>query len=314
MYVDIGGIPQWIEFETDDVTNPPLLLIHGGPGATTRGASASWRSWRRHFTLVHWDQRGAGRTFTRNGPDGSGPMSFQQIVSDGLEVTAFVRERLGCRKVFLLGHSWGAAIGVHMVRRSPDLFGAFVGTGLLVNFQRNEAANYERELAVARRTANPAALAELNEIGPPPHDLRALGVLRKWGDELAEGAGDTPQPRPPVRPDNMTADDLQALRAGFEFSTAALYRDLCTVDLPALGTDFSTPMFVFMGTDDPWTPAPLAEAYCESIVAPQKAFVPFEGCHHFVHMNRPENFLEALVTHLGPLMSASAPGLSPKSA
>ena len=302
MFVDIGGIPQWIEIETDDAANPILLLIHGGPGGTTRGASASWRPWRRHFTLVHWDQRGAGRTFAKNGPDGSGPMTFEQIVSDGIEVAEFVRERLGGRDVFLLGHSWGAAVGVHMVRRRPEPFGAFVGTGQLVNFQRNEAANYERELAMARRAANPAALAELTAIGPPPHaDLSAVGVLRKWGDELTDGTGDAPQPRPPVRPDNMTPEDLQAMRAGFEFSTAVLFRDLCAVDLPAIGTTFTVPMFIFMGTHDPWTPIALAEAYFHSIEAPRKAFVRFEGCHHFVHMNRPTDFLAALVTHLGPM-------------
>lgn len=302
MYVDIGGIPQWIEFETDHAENPALLLVHGGPGVATRGASASWRSWRRHFTLVHWDQRGAGRTFVKSGPDGSGPMTFEQIVSDGLEVAEFVRERLGGREVFLLGHSWGAAIGVHMVKRRPDLFAAFVGTGQLVNWRANEAANYERELSAAHRAGDQAALAELAGIGPPPHaDLSAVGVLRKWGDELSDGTGDAPQPRPPVRPDNMTPEDLQAIGAGFAFSTAALHRDLYAVDLPAIGTDFSIPMFVFMGTHDPWTPIALAEAYFQSIEAPKKAFVRFEGCHHFVHMNRPEDFLEALVTHLGPL-------------
>ena len=99
----------------------------------------------------------------------------------------------------------------------------------------------------------------------------------------------------------MTPEDLQAVGAGFAFSTAALYRDLCAVDLPAIGTNFSIPMFIFMGTHDPWTPIAPAEAYFQAIEAPQKAFVRFEGCHHFVHMNRPAGFLEALVTHLGPL-------------
>jgi pimeloyl-ACP methyl ester carboxylesterase len=301
MYVEIGGIPQWIELESDHADNPALLLLHGGPGVGTRGASASWRPWRRHFTLVHWDQRGAGRTFTKNGPHGSGPMTFEQFVSDGLEVAAFVREQLGGRKIFLLGHSWGSAIGVHMVRRRPELFAAFVGTGQLVNWRGNETANYERELEMAGRTGNQAALAELTGIGPPPHaELSALGVLRKWGDELSDGMGDAPQPRPPVRPDNMTPEDIQAIGAGFAFSTAALYRDLCAVDLPAIGTDFSIPMFVFMGTHDSYTPMSLAETYLQSIAAPRKAFVRFEGCHHFVHMNRPADFLQALVTHLGP--------------
>lgn len=301
MFVKIGGIPQWVEVERggEQPETPVLLLIHGGPGGSTRPASASWRSWRSHFTLVHWDQRGAGRTFAENGPDGSGPMSLEQIVSDGLAVADFVRAELGGPEIVVLGHSWGSAVGVHMVKRRPDLFSAFVGTGQMVNFRRNEETNYARTLALARRAGAEAALAELAEIGPPPHADRALvRVLRKWSDELSDGTGDTPQPRFTARPDNFTAEDAQAMMDGFAFSGASLFNDVCAIDLPALGFDFSIPVMLFMGTHDQQTPITLAEDYFGQINAPKKAFVRFDGCHHFVHMNRPEDFLNALVTHL----------------
>lgn len=299
MFVEIGGVPQWVEIEVEDAGNPVLLLIHGGPGGSTRAVSASWRPWRRHFTLVHWDQRGAGRTFAKNGPEGSGEMTFERFVADGLEVAEYVRGQLSGRGIIVLGHSWGSALGVHMVKRRPDLFAAFVGVGMLVNFRRNEEANYEREIAQARLAGHEAALAELGEIGPPPHAARSVGVLRKWADELTDGTGDAPQPRYPVRPDNLTPEDGQAIRDGFAFSVATLFDDLCAVDLPQLGTDFDVPMFCLMGSHDQWTPVALAEAYFETITAPRKALVRFEGCHHFVHMNRPQEFLEALMTHLG---------------
>lgn len=302
MFVEIGGIPQWVELEIEDAGNPVLLLLHGGPGGSTRMASASWRSWRRRFTLVHWDQRGAGRTFGKNGPVASDPMTFEQFVSDGLEVAEFVRAQLAGRDIFLFGHSWGSAVGVHMVKQRPDLFSAFVGTGQLVNFRRNEEANYERALALARRSGNEIATAELVEIGPPPYaDLGRIRVLRKWADELSDGTGDAPQPRLTSRPDNLSANDIQWMGDGFAFSGASLFGDVCAIDLPSLGPDFSIPMFFFMGTHDQQTPISLAEKYFESVKAPLKAFVRFEGCHHFVHMNRPDDFLERLVTHLEPI-------------
>jgi pimeloyl-ACP methyl ester carboxylesterase len=68
-YVRIGGIDQWITLRGEDRNNPVLLILHGGPGdATNPFGYAVFRSWLKTFTVVQWDQRGAGRTLGRNGP------------------------------------------------------------------------------------------------------------------------------------------------------------------------------------------------------------------------------------------------------
>lgn len=294
MYIDIEGISQWVEIKNADPRNPVLLLVHGGPGASTRIASSAWTRWQRCFTLVHWDQRGAGRTFAKNGPERSQPMTFEQIVLDGIAVAEFLRNYLRHQRIFLLGHSWGSAIAAHMVKRRPDLFGAFAATGLLVNFEQNEQVNYQRELMRARQSCNAAAIAALTEIGPPPYsDSKSIKVLRDWSDKQARGTGDSPQLRLTL-PADFSTEDREAMIGGFTFSVAALFRDLCGVDLLSLGPDFEVPVFCLMGTHDQQTSIELAERYFATIDAPRKAFVRFEGCHHFVHMNRPEAFLEAL--------------------
>jgi hypothetical protein len=40
MYVEIGGIEQWIEINTESIANPALLFLHGGPvtGALVRAS------------------------------------------------------------------------------------------------------------------------------------------------------------------------------------------------------------------------------------------------------------------------------------
>ena len=90
MYIPIGGIDQWIQIGKREAEHPVLLYLHGGPGGTSVPAAAAWKPWEDHFTVVHWDQRGAGRTFRKNGEIGCGPLTLDRMVSDGIEVAEFL--------------------------------------------------------------------------------------------------------------------------------------------------------------------------------------------------------------------------------
>ena len=83
-FVRIGGIDQWISIRGQNAENPVVLLLHGGPGFPNAPFTPAFVSWQKDFTLVDWDQRGAGRTFGRNGAEGSGPLSIERLTQDGL--------------------------------------------------------------------------------------------------------------------------------------------------------------------------------------------------------------------------------------
>ncbi|HET6463075.1 MAG TPA: alpha/beta hydrolase, partial [Candidatus Krumholzibacteria bacterium] len=62
--VEIGGIQQWISVRGDNPSNPILLFVHGGPGSPMMPLAWTFqRPWEEFFTVVQWDQRGAGKTF-----------------------------------------------------------------------------------------------------------------------------------------------------------------------------------------------------------------------------------------------------------
>ncbi len=197
LFVPIGGIDQWVQYKLTDQRHPVLFYLHGGPGGSSRPAAKAWEAWEKHFTVVHWDQRGAGRTFGKQGEAGSGRLTIDRMVSDGIVVAEFLRAQLRKQKIFLIGHSWGSVLAVHMLKRRPELFSAYVGTGQLVNRQRNEEFNYLRQVAQAERMQNKEALQALAELAPPLHfDRAGVRVLRQWADELADGAGDSVKLRP----------------------------------------------------------------------------------------------------------------------
>lgn len=127
--VRIGGIEQWLYVRGQDRANPLLLFVHGGPASPA--APSLWQFQRpleEYFTVVQWDQRGAGRTFLDNDPDAvADSIRIQRYVDDAIEVAEHLRQRYGKRKLVLVGHSWGTVVGMHAALRRPDLFHAYVG-------------------------------------------------------------------------------------------------------------------------------------------------------------------------------------------
>ena len=57
----LGGARQVVNVRGADRANPVLLFVHGGPAAVEMPiAWAFQRPWEDFFTVVQWDQRGAG--------------------------------------------------------------------------------------------------------------------------------------------------------------------------------------------------------------------------------------------------------------
>ena len=59
-YVELGGIDQWISIRGSSERNPIILIVHGGPGFSNAAHTSAFDSWQDDFTIVDWDQRGAG--------------------------------------------------------------------------------------------------------------------------------------------------------------------------------------------------------------------------------------------------------------
>jgi pimeloyl-ACP methyl ester carboxylesterase len=309
MFVRIGGIDQWVTIRGRNRDNPVLLLLHGGPGNAFQSLTMrTYLAWERETTVAHWDQRGAGKTYGKSGPVGPA-VTIDRMALDGVEVADFARRRLGKRKIILVGHSWGSILGVHMARVRPGLFYAYVGTGQIANYRQGRTLAYMQLMAEARAKGDGQAVRALEAIGPPPYDSTSkAGVYSRWATRY--------EPRNPsvwnmiatvVFDSPVTFQDARNLIGGIRTSEDHFRAEGQAVDLPALGTDFAVPFFVFQGALDNISPAQPAAAYVDSIRAPRKEFVAIPNAGHNAMVMKSEAFLKLLVDRVRPLSIQAEP-------
>lgn len=300
-YVPVGGIPQWITIRGEDRRNPVLLLLHGGPGdATNPWAHAVLRPWLRDFTVVQWDQRGAGRTLGKNAGS-PGRLTIERMVQDGVELAELLRKLLGKSRILLVGHSWGSTLGVFMAKARPDLFSAFVGTGQVADPEQNYPVAYRELLAKASALGDERALRDLREVGAPPYaNGRGYAVQRRWSN-LFEGADVflAAMFGLALFAPGYTVRDVNEWIDGQALSGEHLVPQTSALRASALAGDFAVPVFVIQGAEDFTTPTALARRFVESIRAPRKAFVSIDGGHFAAFMNADE-FLRELVSRVRP--------------
>jgi len=133
----IGGMTQWLLLRGADRAAPILLWLHGGPGSAQMPIHRVTAALERAFVVVHWDQRGAGKS---NPPDfDPATMTLEHFLADAREVTALLRARLGAQPLIVLGPSRGTMLGARLVARWPADYAGYIGVGQQVDTLRGAA-------------------------------------------------------------------------------------------------------------------------------------------------------------------------------
>jgi proline iminopeptidase len=314
--IPIGGIQQWISVRGRSRDNPILLFIHGGPASTDIPVTWAFQSpWEDYFTVVQWDQRGAGKTYAANDPAIVGPtIRKERMIADAEEVVQYLRTTYGQHKVFVLGHSWGSVVGLELARRQPQWLHAYIGMGQIVKPVEAERLGYEFTLRAAEAAQNATALAELRSIAPYPKadgstPIDALNVQRKWSvffGGLTHGRSkfNWYSDATLLSPDYSPAE-VAAIDKGSALSLPRLWAEIMKVDFTST-RQFKCPIVIFNGRYDETTSAALAARWFETIEAPNKRHVWFENSAHMMHMEEPGRVLVHLVNDVLPLAAPAS--------
>lgn len=308
--VRIGGIDQWIAVRGMDRRNPVLLMLHGGPGYVSM--PTSWyfqRGWEDFFTVVQWDQRGAGKTYAANDPALVAPtMTRARMLADAEEMVAWLRKEFGKDRIFVLGHSWGSALGIELARRHPHWLHAYIGAGQITNSPESERRGLRFALDAARRDGNAEAVRELESLGPyaapgRPVALKDLYLQRKWlghygGAVHGRRNFDHEGAAARLAPEYSDAELRTIWKAG-DFSAEHLLADTVTLDFSGYRR-FDCPIVILNGRHDYNVSASAAAEWFARVEAPHKALVWFEHSAHEMFNEEPGRMLAALLRHARP--------------
>jgi pimeloyl-ACP methyl ester carboxylesterase len=303
-YLHLGGIDQWVMIRGESLANPPLILLHGGPGLSETPLFRHFIApLEKAFTVVYWDQRGSGRSFDRTIPRSS--MTVEQFVADLDELVEWVRNRVGSQRVVIFGHSWGSALGVLYAARFSQKVAAYVGSGQIGDWAAAESSSYAFALAEAERVDKRRALKRLRAIGPPPHTVKSLMtermVLQRLEGQLGPKALWNMGRIFLAGPESSLLDVPNILR-GFRFSLDAMWADVSTMKLGVLVPALQMPVFLFLGRHDHWVPPEFSVAFYDALTAPSKQLVWFEKSGHEPFADEPAKFNASMVELVRPVV------------
>jgi pimeloyl-ACP methyl ester carboxylesterase len=304
--ITLGGLKQWIFIRGTDQNNPVLLFLHGGPGAPLLGMSSSRKYDKemiKHFTMVHWDQRGAGKSFYNDISVDS--MTLDRFVEDCNELVDYLRNRFQTQKVFLVGHSNGSLIGIKTAYKYPEKIHAYVGVAQVTNEYQQQKVAYDFIVEEAEKAGDVNRLNAIKSIGPPPYDspkkfLDQSGHISHYGGFLRS--------KSMIdmlflvlsfitSPEYSLAEGIRTMRLkGLDFSYNAMWEEIKNVNLKKDIQSIKVPIYFFEGKYDMTIPTVLVEKFYDSLDAEKgKQFIIFENSGHLPMIEEKERYEKFLI-------------------
>src|ERR1035437_10133721 len=274
--IQLGNFKQSVLIRSTDINNPILLFIHGGPGMPLMYLSHAFqRPLEKRFTVVQWDQRGAGKSYDPNIPVET--INVEQYIADAIQLIDTLRSRFHQQKIYLIGHSWGTYLSSILVQRHPELFYAYISVGQVVDGEAAHKIQREFLLSEALKRNDTSLIAKLKQ----PDFTSFENYLLKYGGELKHSTSFTPLVMTGLFSSEYTFRDALNVAKGPQFCGKYMKYNAIQGSIMSAIRKYEVPVFFLTGTHDYTTPFSLIKEYCDSIQAPFKQVIWFNESAHF---------------------------------
>ncbi|MBZ8176018.1 alpha/beta fold hydrolase [Staphylococcus delphini] len=296
-YLTLNGHRQGVIIESRGTDKPILLVVHGGPGFPL------YSFFRAHhidltdrYTVVFWDQRGTGMSYTRE------TVEMADLISDLYQLIQFLRHHFQQNQVYLMCHSFGTIIGNHVAHRYPELIAAYIGMGQLGDVFRNEQCILQHLRFLAHEERNQRAIKQLNAIHLTRdfnQDCQYEKARQRYTARYHVGFSSrgysvwrmfrvmmqTPYYRLMERI-NIVRGSLST----FEHLTS----EMAHTNLNDIAQEIKVPFYILQGVHDMQTTYEDSKAFFEHVGSAEKRFYAFQDTAHAPFVDEPEKMIEMM--------------------
>ncbi len=295
VFVEINGVNQGMIIQSRDVSQPVLLFLHGGMPEYFLSEKYP-TGLEGIFTVVWWEQRGAGLSFNPNLPPGT--LTVEQMVSDTLALTDYLRDRFHQDKIYVMAHSGGSFIGIQAVARVPGKYHAYIGVAQMANQLKSEKLAYDYMVSQLRQDGNTDMLRKLEaapvtmERGTP----RAYLALRDPAMHPL-GIGTMHAMRSHITGVFLRsfatrgytlAEKVDLWRAKASTGVSPFWKAMISTDLSEKVPEVRVPVYFMHGIYDHTCAYSVAREYFDALKAPVKGFYTFENSAHSPMFEEPQ--------------------------
>lgn len=300
--VELNGRKQWISLRGWDESKPVLLFLAGGPGGTQMAAVRhELGALEQHFVVVNWDQPGSGKSYYA---EKTGNITAETYIQDGHALTEYLKKRFSQEKIYLVGESWGSALGIFLIDQYPESYHALIGTAQMVDFAETERMDYTKAMEIAESKGDSALIERLTKNGMPPY----YGKDLTWKSAVylnylsAYMAGNPKIHRPGYNTFRDIGSSEYGLLDKINYARGIIntfnhvYQQLYGIDMRKDYTKLDIPVYFFLGRHDINAPTSLVEEYMQVLDTPIKKIVWFEHSGHSPWINEKEKFTEEVLS------------------
>lgn len=302
--LELGNLKQTVHIKSRDENNPVLLFLHGGPGVCNRhNIMTEHLDLLDTFTIVTWDQRGSGGSY--KGCKKS-TLTIDRVVRDAAELAEWLCKVFRKDKIFIIGGSWGSALGTLLAYRFPERIAAYVGFGQMADGTLNEDLSYDFALSEAEKAGDEKSVQKLRKLGRPQNGCYKGGykgmmtqrnIMMKYGGysrNAKKRSYFSSTVKPMLLSGEYSPEDIWGLIRGHEIVLDTMWPEVGGLNLSEQCPEFKMPYFIFDGVLDQNTPAALVQDYFDKLSAPKKELIWFEQSGHNPMNDEPERFKNLL--------------------